>query len=61
MLAAANAFFLNAAVLAGPIEPGAGEAPPGSDGVVTVVKWVAWTVFALGGYWCAGDCWRNDV
>ena len=48
MLAAANAFFLNAAVLAGPIEPGAGEPPPGSDGVVTVVKWVAWTVFALG-------------
>lgn len=47
MLAAANAFFLNAAVLAGPIDPGPGEPPPGSDGVVTVVKWVAWVVFAL--------------
>lgn len=47
MLAAANAFFLNAAVLAGPIDPGPGEPPPGSDGVVTVVKWIAWIVFAL--------------
>lgn len=28
MLATANAFFLNAAVLAGPIEPGAGSPPP---------------------------------
>lgn len=47
MLAAANAFFLNAAVLAGPVNPGAGEAPPGSDGVTTIVKWIAWVVFAL--------------
>ena len=47
MLAAANAFFLNAAVLAGPVDPGAGEAPPGSDGVITIVKWIAWIVFAL--------------
>lgn len=47
MLAAANAFFLNAAVLAGPIDPGPGEPPPGSDGVITIVKWVAWVVFAL--------------
>ena len=42
MLAAANSFFLNAAVLAGPV-----EAPPGSDGVTTIVKWIAWIVFAL--------------
>lgn len=28
MLAAANAFFLNAAILAGPVEPGAGSPPP---------------------------------
>lgn len=47
MLAAANSFFLNAAVLAGPVDPGAGEAPPGSDGVTTIVKWIAWIVFAL--------------
>ena len=53
MLAAANSFFLNAAVLAGPVDPGAGEAPPGSDGVTTIVKWIAWIVFA-------GDCWCDD-
>ena len=47
MLAAANSFFLNAAGLAGPVDPGAGEAPPGSDGVTTIVKWIAWIVFAL--------------
>lgn len=47
ILAAANSFFLNAAVLAGPVDPGAGEAPPGSDGVTTIVKWIAWIVFAL--------------
>lgn len=40
-------FFLNAAILAGPVNPGAGEAPPGSDGVTTIVKWIAWIVFAL--------------
>lgn len=28
MLAAANSFFLNAAVLAGPVDPGAGSPPP---------------------------------
>lgn len=29
------------------IDPGQGEAPPGSDAFTTVVKWVAWVVFGL--------------
>lgn len=27
--------------------PGTGEAPPGSDGLLTILKWVAWIVFGL--------------
>jgi hypothetical protein len=27
--------------------PGTGEAPPGAGGLLTVLKWVAWIVFAL--------------
>lgn len=42
---------------AGIIDPGAGEAPPGAEGVTQVVSWVAWVVFALaviGVLICAG-------
>lgn len=28
-------------------DPGQGEAPPGSEGVLTVLRWAAWIVFAL--------------
>ncbi|MEN8582685.1 hypothetical protein ABFP37_08265 [Burkholderia sp. RS01] len=27
--------------------PGTGEAPPGSEGLLTILKWVAWIVFGL--------------
>jgi hypothetical protein len=27
--------------------PGTGEAPPGSEGALTILKWLAWTVFGL--------------
>ena len=27
--------------------PGTGEAPPGSAGLLTILKWIAWIVFAL--------------
>lgn len=27
--------------------PGQGEAPPGSEGVLTILRWAAWIVFAL--------------
>lgn len=28
-------------------DPGTGTAPPGSQGLLTILKWVAWVVFAL--------------
>lgn len=31
----------------GPPDVGGGSAPPGADGLITVLKWVAWTVTAL--------------
>ncbi|MFI8848875.1 hypothetical protein [Streptomyces sp. 891-h] len=31
----------------GPPDVGGGAAPPGADGLLTVLKWVAWTVTAL--------------
>ena len=34
-------------VLAEVIDPGQGTAPPGSQGVVTIVSWVAWVAVAL--------------
>jgi hypothetical protein len=27
--------------------PGTGTAPPGSEGLLTILKWIAWIVFAL--------------
>ncbi|QOT19906.1 hypothetical protein HMI59_24440 (plasmid) [Paenarthrobacter sp. YJN-5] len=27
--------------------PGLGEAPPGSDGLLTILKWIAWIVFGI--------------
>ena len=29
------------------VDPGQGIAPPGSEGIVTIVSWVAWTVLAV--------------
>ncbi|RFU22990.1 hypothetical protein [Geodermatophilus marinus] len=33
--------------IAAVVDPGTGIAPPGAEGVVTIVSWVAWTVLAL--------------
>ena len=46
MLAAANSFFPERCCAGWPVDPGAGE-HLGSDGVTTIVKWIAWIVFAL--------------
>ena len=29
------------------VDPGEGTPPPGAEGIVTIVEWVAWTVLAL--------------
>jgi hypothetical protein len=29
------------------VDPGQGVAPPGAEGIVTIVQWVAWTVLAV--------------
>ena len=34
-------------VLAGVPNPGGGEAPPGSEGFLTILGWAAWIVFGL--------------
>ena len=52
-----------ATVLADPPDPGKGVAPPGSNGIVTMLGWVAWTVFAiavLGVLICAGRMMINN-
>lgn len=36
----------NTTVLAGVFDPGSGEAPPGSEGFQTILRWAAW--IALG-------------
>lgn len=28
-------------------DPGQGEAPPGSEGFLTILRWIAWVVFGL--------------
>lgn len=28
-------------------DPGQGEAPPGAEGVLTILRWAAWVVFAV--------------
>jgi hypothetical protein len=38
----ASGFSLQAVV-----DPGEGVAPPGSEGIVTIVQWVAWVVLAV--------------
>lgn len=43
--------------------PGTGEAPPGSAGLLTILKWIAWIVFALavvGILACAGTMMVNN-
>ena len=48
VLAALNSFFMKTAVVMAEVpNPGQGEAPPGSDGLTTVIKWAAWIVFGL--------------
>ena len=29
------------------VDPGEGTPPPGAEGIVTIVQWVAWTVLAV--------------
>lgn len=29
------------------LDPGSGQAPPGAEGIATIVGWVAWTVLVL--------------
>ena len=29
------------------LDPGSGVAPPGAEGITTIVEWVAWTVLTL--------------
>ncbi len=43
LLAAARPADLVLAVL----DPGQGVAPPGAEGITTIVQWVAWVVLAL--------------
>jgi hypothetical protein len=33
--------------LATVVDPGQGIAPPGAEGIITIVQWVAWTVLAV--------------
>jgi hypothetical protein len=33
--------------LATVVDPGRGLAPPGAEGIITIVQWVAWTVLAV--------------
>ncbi|MCZ2404387.1 hypothetical protein IV498_14675 [Paenarthrobacter sp. Z7-10] len=42
-----NALYWSGTVIAQVPNPGTGEAPPGSAGILTILKWVAWIVFAL--------------
>jgi type IV secretory pathway VirB2 component (pilin) len=35
------------AVLAGVPDPGAGQAPPGSEGFLTILSWAAWIAFGV--------------
>lgn len=35
-------------ILAQVPNPGGGEAPPGSEGLLTILKWAAWIALALG-------------
>lgn len=47
-MAITQTFYLAAGqVLAAVPDPGTGEAPPGSEGFLIILRWVAWLVFAL--------------
>lgn len=35
------------AATAGVLDPGEGVPPPGAEGIVTIVQWIAWTVLAV--------------
>jgi hypothetical protein len=45
----AHAFDIaaGAATTSGIPDPGRGVAPPGSDGVLTIIKWTAWVAFGV--------------
>ncbi|MDK7353951.1 hypothetical protein [Rothia aeria] len=48
MLAKVNSLLMDTAVVLADVpNPGQGQAPPGSEGVTTVLGWIAWVVFAL--------------
>ncbi|GAB4082766.1 hypothetical protein GCU67_20290 [Modestobacter muralis] len=53
LLASANTAGLDVLAV---IDPGEGTAPPGSEGLVTIVNWVAWVAVGLCvvGVICAG-------
>ncbi|SFL26972.1 hypothetical protein [Geodermatophilus ruber] len=38
---------LAASQLLAVVDPGEGVAPPGAEGIATIVQWVAWTVLAV--------------
>ena len=42
-----KAMYWSSVVIAEVPNPGTGTAPPGSEGLLTILKWIAWIVFAL--------------
>jgi hypothetical protein len=58
-----KAMYWSGSVIAVVPNPGTGEAPPGSEGLLTILKWIAWIVFALavvGILICAGTMMLNN-
>lgn len=42
-----KAMYWSGVVIADVPNPGTGTAPPGSEGLLTILRWIAWIVFAL--------------
>jgi hypothetical protein len=58
-----NAMYWSSVVIAEVPNPGTGTAPPGAEGLLTILKWIAWIVFALavvGILVCAGTMMVNN-
>lgn len=58
-----KALYWSGVVIAEVPNPGTGTAPPGSEGLLTILKWIAWIVFALavvGILACAGTMMVNN-
>ncbi|WP_427136667.1 hypothetical protein [Pseudarthrobacter sp. S9] len=58
-----KAMYWSSYVIAEVPNPGTGEAPPGAAGLLTILKWIAWIVFALavvGILACAGTMMVNN-